>query len=396
MALNLLLQQQSCSPLTRRWTTAAMTPRSVVSSRCWPVQLRRGETVVGGGAGESSARSSHLLRAEHGLNSTRRRPRSARGKNGGRKLIHALRIDASEVVEEDEKDLNGTKSAEAILPPPLPSPSLSSSPSPLQLPQPKQCPPPSVPPLQQQQLQPHRMRRAARGGGGGGGIQWILGPLALLITGAFPALWLPSHTLFSGSITAGLLALAGLDSTFHMGATAFLLMADASARGKAPAASSNQQQQQQQQQQSSIPLGYKVWSFMVNLTGLLVPVAAVAMAMEGRLSPGLEWLPAAALLGPYTLMLLVQWVAEAMVWHWHSPVWPVLPILYQAYRLLQLTRGLELGPIAAIDAPAWLVQGLLKGLVAWWVFVLGMQTMWLATLVGSLQQQQQEQWTSGH
>ncbi|BFI36852.1 hypothetical protein MARPO_0010s0201 [Marchantia polymorpha] len=382
MALNLLLQQQSCSPLARRWaTTSVVTRRSVVSSRCWPVQLERKETVRGGG-GELSVRCSHSLRAEHGFDSTRRRLGSARGKNGGRRLIHALRIDASEVVEEDEKDLNGTKSAEAILPSPLASPSLSSSASPLQLPQ----PPP--PPLQQQQLQPQRLRRVARGGGGG--IQWILGPLALLITGAFPALWLPSHTLFSGSITAGLLALAGLDSTFHMGATAFLLMADASARGKAPAESSNQQQQQR----SSIPLGYKVWSFMVNLTGLLVPGAVVAMAMEGKLSPGLEWLPAAALLGPYTLMLLVQWVAEAMVSHWHSPVWPVLPIVYQAYRLLQLTRGLELGPSAAIAAPAWLVQGLLKGLVAWWVFVLGMQIMWLVTLVGSLQQQ--EQWTSGH
>lgn len=206
-------------------------------------------------------------------------------------------------------------------------------------------------------------------------MQWILGPLALLITGALPALWLPSPALFTGSSTAGLLALTGLDATFNMGATAFLLMADSSAGGKSENPGLTQ---------SRIPLGYKVWSFLVNLVGLMAPVALMVASWKGhlQLQPSLQMLPAAALLGPYTLLLVVQWLAEILVWQWQSPVWPVLPLVYQAYRLLQLTRGIELG--AALEAPAWLVEAV-KALVAWWVFVLGMQIMWVAWLVGTIQ-----------
>ncbi|CAM6088911.1 unnamed protein product [Calypogeia fissa] len=219
-------------------------------------------------------------------------------------------------------------------------------------------------------------QKSVRGREGGGGLQWILGPLALLITGALPALWLPSPALFGGSATAGLLALTGLDAVFNMGATAFLLMADYSAGG--------QSQDPSMSKVSVIPLGYKVWSFLVNLVGLVAPVALVVASWRGMLQGEgpLPLLPAAALLGPYTLLVVVQWLAEALVWQWQSPVWPVLPLVYQAYRLLQLTRGIELG--VALDAPSWLVKAV-KGLLAWWVFVLGMQIMWVAWLVGTIQ-----------
>ncbi|KAJ0483491.1 hypothetical protein HanIR_Chr13g0665401 [Helianthus annuus] len=62
-----------------------------------------------------------------------------------------------------------------------------------------------------------------------------------------------------------------------------------------------------------------------------------------------------------------------------SPVWLVTPVVYEAYRVLQLMRGLKLG--AELGAPGWTLH-VIRGLVCWWVLVLGEQVMRVAWYAG--------------
>ncbi|KAJ0860493.1 hypothetical protein HanRHA438_Chr13g0624271 [Helianthus annuus] len=68
-----------------------------------------------------------------------------------------------------------------------------------------------------------------------------------------------------------------------------------------------------------------------------------------------------------------------VTWHWESPVWLVTPVVYEAYRVLQLMRGLKLG--AELGAPGWTLH-VIRGLVCWWVLVLGEQVMRVAWYAG--------------
>ncbi|CAI9764603.1 unnamed protein product [Fraxinus pennsylvanica] len=50
---------------------------------------------------------------------------------------------------------------------------------------------------------------------------------------------------------------------------------------------------------------------------------------------------------------------EMVTWHCQSSVWLVTPVVYKAYHMLQLTRGLKLG--VELGAPLWTVLTI-KGL----------------------------------
>ncbi|KAG8082792.1 hypothetical protein GUJ93_ZPchr0014g46543 [Zizania palustris] len=76
---------------------------------------------------------------------------------------------------------------------------------------------------------------------------------------------------------------------------------------------------------------------------------------------------------------VVEVLTEMLTWHWKSPVWLVAPVVYEGYRVLQLMRGLQLA--GEITAPGWMVQSL-RGLVSWWVLVLGIQLMRVAWFAG--------------
>jgi hypothetical protein len=100
---------------------------------------------------------------------------------------------------------------------------------------------------------------------------------------------------------------------------------------------------------------------------------------RGILQPQLPFISFLVLLGPYLLLLAVQMLTEMLTWHWRSPVWLVTPVVYEAYRVLQLMRGLKLA--AELAAPGWVVDGI-RGLVCWWVLVLGVQLMRVAWYAG--------------
>ncbi|KAL1818629.1 hypothetical protein ACET3Z_013498 [Daucus carota] len=205
---------------------------------------------------------------------------------------------------------------------------------------------------------------------------WLLGPLLLLVTGIVPTLWLPISSIFLGPNIASLLSLTGLDCIFNLGASLFLLMADSCARPETSTRSCI----------SQAPLSYRYWNIIASVAGYIIPLSLIFCSQSGLLQPQLSFISYAVLLGPYLLLLTVQILTEMLTWHWQSPVWLVTPVVYETYRVLQLMRGLKLG--AELGSPGWMMHAL-RGLVCWWVVVLGMQLMrvaWYAGFTATTQQ----------
>ncbi|EPS64400.1 hypothetical protein M569_10381 [Genlisea aurea] len=151
-------------------------------------------------------------------------------------------------------------------------------------------------------------------------------PFYLLITGVIPTLWLPISSIFLGPHIASLLSLIGLDCIFNLGASLFLLMADFAARPNDGT------------QSSSPPSSYQFRNMAASVTGFLLPLATLAAAQKGFLQPQLPPIAVAVILAPYLLLLSVQMITESLTWHW-----PVSPVIYEAYRVLQLTPRAEAG-----------------------------------------------------
>ncbi|WOK98717.1 hypothetical protein Cni_G07429 [Canna indica] len=204
---------------------------------------------------------------------------------------------------------------------------------------------------------------------------WLLGPCVLLVTGMAPTLWLPLSSVFLGPNIAGLLSLVGLDCLFNMGATLFLLMADSCGR----------QPRIPLEQKSQAPLTYRLWNLVASILGFLAPIVLLFASRRGYLEPNLSFISFAVLLGPYLLLLSVQMLTEMLTWHWRSPVWLVTPVVYEAYRVLQLMRGLKLA--GEIGAPAWMMVSI-RVLVSWWILILGVQLMRVAWFAGFASQMQ--------
>ncbi|CAF2048853.1 unnamed protein product, partial [Brassica napus] len=201
---------------------------------------------------------------------------------------------------------------------------------------------------------------------------WLLGPCVLLTSGMAPTLWLPLSSVYVGSKVVSVLSLIGLDCIFNLGATLFLLMADSGARPKDPS----------QPCKSQPPFSYKFWNVFALVTGFLIPTLLLLGSQTGLLAslqPELPFLSVAVLLFPYFILLAVQTLTEILTWSWQSPVWLVTPVVYEAYRVLQLMRGLKLS--AEVNAPVWVVH-MIRGLVSWWVLILGMQLMRVAWFAG--------------
>ncbi|XP_057531463.1 uncharacterized protein LOC130809710 [Amaranthus tricolor] len=207
---------------------------------------------------------------------------------------------------------------------------------------------------------------------------WVLGPTFLLVTGMVPTLWLPISSIFLGPNIASLLSLVGLDCIFNIGAMLFLLMAHSTTQPKNPT----------EAPKSTAPFSYQFWNMFASLIGYAIPLALFFGSEKGFLQPQLAPFSYLVLLGPYLLLLSVQILTELLTWHWQSPVWLVTPVIYEAYRVLQLMRGLKLS--AEITAPAWMMHTM-RGLVCWWVLILGLQLMRVAWFAGFTARSRQQQ-----
>ncbi|KAL2899876.1 Mu-like prophage FluMu protein gp29 [Bienertia sinuspersici] len=192
-----------------------------------------------------------------------------------------------------------------------------------------------------------------------------------------PTLWLPISSTFLGLNIANLLSLVGLDCIFNLGATLFLLMAILLPNPKT-----------QPNPLEARLFSYQFWNMFASLIGYPIPLALFLGSQKGFLQPQLTPISCFVLLGPYLLLLSVQILTELLTWHWQSPVWLVTPVVYKAYRVLQLMRGLKLS--AEISVPAWMMHTI-RGLVCWWILILGLQLMRVAWFAGFSAKTRQEQ-----
>ncbi|GMH22385.1 hypothetical protein Nepgr_024228 [Nepenthes gracilis] len=208
---------------------------------------------------------------------------------------------------------------------------------------------------------------------------WVFGPSLLLTTGMVPTLWLPLSSIYLGPNVASLLSLIGLDCIFNLGATLFLLMADFCARSGDSIKA----------HKSEAPFSYRFWNTLASVAGFIIPLALFVFSQNGLPHPEPSFISMLLLLGPYFMLLSVQMLTELLTWHWQSPVWLVVPIVYGVYRVLQLMRGLKLS--LELSSPAWLVHTV-RGLACWWVLILGLQLMrvaWFAGFAAEVNQRQE-------
>ncbi|XWS45889.1 hypothetical protein CRYUN_Cryun14cG0017800 [Craigia yunnanensis] len=93
---------------------------------------------------------------------------------------------------------------------------------------------------------------------------------------------------------------------------------------------------------------------VATLTGLVIPLMILFGSQKGYLQRQLSFIPYAVLLRPYILLLSLQILTEMLTCHWQSPVRLVTLVVYEAYRVLQLMRGVKLE--AELSAPAWMMH----------------------------------------
>lgn len=162
-------------------------------------------------------------------------------------------------------------------------------------------------------------------------LQWILGPAVLVTSFIFPSLYLRRIlcTIFEDSLLTDFLILFFTEALFYCGVAIFLLLID---RMRRPLASASADEKKGLAPQ----LVHRISSVAALVLSLTVPMVTM----------GLVWPwtgPAAsAALAPYLVGITVQFAFEQYARYCKSPSMPVIPILFQVYRLHQLNRAAQL------------------------------------------------------
>lgn len=160
---------------------------------------------------------------------------------------------------------------------------------------------------------------------------WLLGPIALVASVVLPPFYLRKsfEAVFGDSLPTDFLILFFTEALFYSGTAVFLLVTDYVQRPFF---------QFLPDKRSFISRlhGYRVVSIATLVLSVLLPLVCM----------GLVWPwtgPAAsAAIAPYLGGLIVQFAFEQYVQHKKSPVWPLVPVVFQVYRLHQLNRSAQL------------------------------------------------------
>ncbi|KAJ4712373.1 putative Transmembrane protein [Melia azedarach] len=164
------------------------------------------------------------------------------------------------------------------------------------------------------------------------GLVWLVGPAVLVASFIFPSLYLRKiiSMIFEDSLLTDFLILFFTEALFYCGVAVFLLLIDRLRRPIGPYSAANNN--------STLPpqLGQRISSVAALVLSLIIPMVTM----------GLVWPwtgPAAsATLAPYLVGIVVQFAFEQYARYWNSPSWPVIPIIFQVYRLHQLNRAAQL------------------------------------------------------
>ncbi|KAJ0047737.1 hypothetical protein Pint_15490 [Pistacia integerrima] len=192
-------------------------------------------------------------------------------------------------------------------------------------------------------------------------LLWLVAPAVLVASFIFPSLYLRRiiSTVFEDSLLTGanigkdrdhrqleiirfileialcspsadFLILFFTEALFYCGVAVFLLLIDRLRRPIGPDSTTNNNRTLSPQ------LGQRISSVAALVLSLIIPLVTM----------GLVWPwtgPAAsATLAPYLVGIVVQFAFEQYARYRKSPSWPVIPIIFQVYRLHQLNRASQL------------------------------------------------------
>ncbi|XP_076902751.1 uncharacterized protein LOC143557598 [Bidens hawaiensis] len=159
-------------------------------------------------------------------------------------------------------------------------------------------------------------------------LLWFVGPCVLVASFIFPSLYMRKilSSVFEDSLLTDFLILFFTEALFYCGVGVFLSIVD-HLRGPVNA------------KKSLIPspqLVYRITSVAALVLSLVIPMVTM----------GLVWPwtgPAAsATLAPYLVGIVVQFAFEQYARYIKSPSWPLIPVIFQVYRLHQLNRAAQL------------------------------------------------------
>ncbi|KAI9173960.1 hypothetical protein LWI28_009380 [Acer negundo] len=161
---------------------------------------------------------------------------------------------------------------------------------------------------------------------------WFAGPAVLVASFIFPSLYLRRilSTVFEDSLLTDFLILFFTEALFYSGVAVFLLLIHHLKRPTGPESATNDN--------NTLPsqLGSRISSVASLVLSLIIPMVTM----------GLVWPwtgPAAsATLAPYLVGIVVQFAFEQYARYRKSPSWPLIPIIFQVYRLHQLNRAAQL------------------------------------------------------
>ncbi|XP_024359843.1 uncharacterized protein [Physcomitrium patens] len=169
-----------------------------------------------------------------------------------------------------------------------------------------------------------------------GSLLWLFGPLALVFSVVGPPLYLRRvfESILEDSLLTDFVILFCTEALFYVGVSLFLYIShkqqllQASSSAKAYGGSHSTS--------SRPPVGYRVSMIISVALGVVLPAISF-----GVVWPWTGPAAAAALL-PYLLGLGVQLGFEKFVIARKSPVWTLVPVTFQVYRLHQLNRAAQL------------------------------------------------------
>ncbi|OAY47806.1 uncharacterized protein LOC110617173 isoform X1 [Manihot esculenta] len=162
-------------------------------------------------------------------------------------------------------------------------------------------------------------------------LLWFVGPAVLVASFIFPSLYLRRilSTVFEDSLLTDFLILFFTEALFYCGVAIFLLLIDHLRRPVELESAENGGT-------TLASMGQRISSVAALVLSLIIPMVTM----------GLVWPwtgPAAsATLAPYLVGIVVQFAFEQYARYRKSPSWPVIPIIFQVYRLHQLNRAAQL------------------------------------------------------
>ncbi|KAH7422970.1 hypothetical protein KP509_12G033600 [Ceratopteris richardii] len=160
-------------------------------------------------------------------------------------------------------------------------------------------------------------------------VLWVLGPAVLVSSVVLPPFFLRKafELLLEDSLVTDFLILFFTETLFYAGVFVFLLVAHKVQQATGVFTWNSG---------SRSSWGYKISTYITMTLAVLLPLTAFAFVWPWT-GPA-----AAAALLPYVAGLAVQYGFEQLVQEKKWSVWPLIPIVFQVYRLHQLNRATQL------------------------------------------------------